>query len=97
QARGERVDARTDVFALGGLLYFVLAGKAPYADIAIGRLLGEVRAGHATPIRSREPGVAPDLAAIVEKAMASDAAQRYPTARELADDLRAYQNGGLVA
>jgi WD40 repeat protein len=97
QARGERVDARTDVFALGGLLYFVLAGKAPYADIELRRLLGEVRAGHSAPIRSREPGVAADLAAIVEKAMASDAAKRYPTARELADDLRTYQNGGLVA
>ncbi|MGD0529700.1 MAG: protein kinase, partial [Polyangiaceae bacterium] len=97
QARGERVDARTDVFALGGLLYFVLAGKAPYADIELRRLLGEVRAGSATPVRAREPGVSSDLAAIVAKAMASDPARRYPTARELADDLRVYQNGGLVA
>jgi WD40 repeat protein/tRNA A-37 threonylcarbamoyl transferase component Bud32 len=97
QARGERADTRTDVFALGALLYFVLCGKAPYQDVEVKRMLEEIRAGRIRAVRDREPGVAPDLAAIVEKATAPDRSSRYPTARELADDLRAYRNGDLVA
>jgi WD40 repeat protein len=96
QARGERADARTDVFALGGLLYFVLSGKAPYADVEVRSLLSEIRGGRMRPLRDQDPAVPRDLAAIVDKAMAPAREDRYPTARELADDLRTYQNGGLV-
>src|SRR5262249_556640 len=49
------------------------------------------------PLESREPGVPRDLAAIVRKAIARNPQERYPTAKELADDLRKFQTGQLVS
>ncbi len=97
QARGRRVDERTDVYALGALLYTVLVGVAPYTDTTARRVLERVLAGPPPPVRSIEPGVPADLVAIVAKAMARDPADRYPTAAELAADLKRFQTGQLVA
>jgi WD40 repeat protein len=94
QARGEIVDERADVYALGALLYYVLAGKAPYAGESADTILAAVKDGGALVVR--RPGVPDDLATIVETAMARDPAHRYPTARELAEDLRRFQTGQLV-
>jgi hypothetical protein len=49
------------------------------------------------PLTEREPDAPPDLAAIVEKAMELEAGRRYPTARELAEDLRRFLTGQLVS
>jgi WD40 repeat protein len=96
QARGDRVDARTDVYALGALLYHVLAGAPPYAGPSAHLILADVLAAAPPPIRDRVAGVPADLAAILDKAMARDPAARYPTAQGLADDLRRFQTGQLV-
>jgi WD40 repeat protein len=93
QARGETVDQRADVYALGALLYYVLAGKAPYSGNSA-EILAAVKEGAAPVVR--RAGVPRDLATIVETAMARDPAQRYPTARALAEDLRRFQTGQLV-
>jgi WD40 repeat protein len=90
QARGEPVDERADVYALGALLYHLLAGTAPYPSSADRSVL----AGPPPPL---DAGVPRDLAAIVDKAMAREPAGRYPTARELAEDLRRFQTGHLVS
>ncbi len=96
QALGETVDERADVYAIGALLYFVLAGVAPYSGTTTLEVLDAVLHGAPIPLDQREPGVAPDLLAIVRRAMARNAADRYPTARELAEDLRRFQAGQLV-
>jgi len=54
-------------------------------------------AGPPPPLLEIAPDTPPELATIVTKAMARDAAARYPTARELVDDLRQFQNGNLIA
>jgi eukaryotic-like serine/threonine-protein kinase len=95
QARGHPVDQRADVYALGALLYEVLAGEPPYAGAA--RPLDAVLAGPPAPTEAREPAIPPDLAAIVRKAMARRPEDRYPSARELAEDLRRFQTGRLVS
>jgi len=96
QARGDRVDARADVYSLGALLYHVLAGEPPYRG-ASKDILGCVLAGPPEPLRSHVPDVPPDLLAIVEKAMSREPEGRYPDAQAMAEDLRRFEAGKLVA
>ena len=96
QAMGKPVDERADVYALGAILYDVLAGAPPF-DGASGRdVVKKVLAGPPAPIAEVQPRVPEDLAAIVDKAMARDPAARYPTAAGLAEDLVRFQTGKLV-
>ncbi|MCB9562232.1 MAG: serine/threonine protein kinase [Kofleriaceae bacterium] len=97
QAAGVDVDERADVYALGAMLYHTLTGAVPHQGSSLDEVLGGVIDGSAVrPLVSRD-GIPPDLAAIVGKAMARDPAARYRDARDLADDLRRYQTGQLVA
>ena len=95
QAKGGSVDERADVFSLGATLYHLLAGRAPYeGDTA--RILPKIARGDYVPLSEQQPDVPGELAAIVNKAMAREVSQRYPTASELAEDLRRFQTGQLV-
>ena len=93
QAAGRSVDARADVYALGAILHHVLAGTAP--ELRSGASTGGVRS--LVPLVTLEPRLPPDLLAIVGKALATDPQVRYATAFELAEDLRRFQAGQLVA
>jgi WD40 repeat protein len=97
QARGEPVDERADVYALGAMLYHLLCGVPPYLGSDSAAVVAKVASEPPLPLGQREPALAPDLLAIVERAMARDRSARYPTARGLADDLRRFQTGQLVA
>ncbi|MET0342412.1 MAG: protein kinase [Polyangiales bacterium] len=96
QARGLPVDARADVYALGALLYFVIAGAPPYDAANATGTLAQVLAGPPRSLARRAPGAPRDLSAIAAKAMARVPDDRYPSARELASDLRAYLAGQIV-
>ncbi len=96
QALSPLVDERADVYAIGAILYHVLAGALPYPGRSAMEVLAQLQDAPPPPLTSRVDGVPRDLVAIVERAMARDAADRYPTARELADDLRRFQTGQLV-
>jgi eukaryotic-like serine/threonine-protein kinase len=103
QAAGRPVDARADVYALGAILYHVLAGTAPQPGSGdqpgdaqrSGALSVPMRS--AQPLAALEPRLPSDLLAVVEKAMASDPLGRYPSAFELAEDLKRFAAGQLVA
>jgi eukaryotic-like serine/threonine-protein kinase len=95
QAQGAPVDQRADVYALGAILYNVLAGRQPY-DTPPSAALEKVKSAPPPPVRVHAPRVPVDLAAIIEKAMARTAAARYATAGALAQDLRRYLDGQLV-
>lgn len=97
QARGEPVDKRADVYALGALLYYVLAGRAPYRGRDSSHVLELVLKEAPPPIADAQPGVPADLRAIVSKAMARDPVARYADAEALAADLRRFQTGQLVS
>jgi tetratricopeptide (TPR) repeat protein len=96
QARGEHTDQRADVFALGALLYHLLAGVPPYNARTATEVLESAALGKVVPLAKREKRVPRELAAIVERAMSPDAAARYPHAGELADELRRFLTGQLV-
>ena len=96
QAQGRPVDERADVYALGAMLYHVLAGAPPFTGQTSDAIITAVIAGPPPSIAKCAPGVPPDLVAIVTKAMAHAAADRYPTAKGLVDDLKKFQTGQLV-
>ncbi len=96
QARGEPVDARADVYALGATLFHVLAGSGPFHGVSAAERIARAVTGDDPPHRLPDD-IAPELGAIVAKAMANDPANRYRDARELAADLRAFLDGQLVA
>jgi tRNA A-37 threonylcarbamoyl transferase component Bud32/tetratricopeptide (TPR) repeat protein len=93
QARGEPVDQRADVFAIGALLFHLLAGRPPFEGSTRDDVLDRAADGKLARLPAEAP---PDLVAIVHKAMARAPAARYPSARELAEDLRRFQTGQLV-
>jgi eukaryotic-like serine/threonine-protein kinase len=97
QAAGEPVDERADVYAIGAILYHVVSGVIPHEGTTFEELVHRVIAGDVRPLTERERDVPRDLAAIVSKAMAVDPAERYANAQGLADDLRRYLTGQLVA
>ncbi len=96
QARGETVDERVDVFALGATLFYVLAGKLPWAAATATAMIDHVGANRPPDWRRLPDETAPDLRAIVVKAMASDRDQRYADGGALAADLRRFVSGKLV-
>jgi tetratricopeptide (TPR) repeat protein len=97
QARGEPVDQRADVFALGAMLYHLLAGVPPYNARTATDVIAAAALGRVVPLAEREPGAPEDLVAIVERAMAQVPANRYPNAGELAEELRRFLTGQLVS
>ncbi|WNG54025.1 protein kinase [Archangium gephyra] len=96
QAAGRPVDERADVYALGAILYHLLAGSRPYDGTTSDQVLARVMNGPPPPLASLHDHIPRDLQAIVTKAMAREPAERYATAREMAEDLRRFQTGQIV-
>jgi len=102
QARGEVevLDARADVYAIGAMLYHLLAQRVPFVspgDRASGRtILARLLDGPPAPIRALRVGVPAELEAICELAMMRNSAARYPDTLALANDLRAYLERRVV-
>ncbi|WAS90498.1 WD40 repeat domain-containing serine/threonine protein kinase [Nannocystis punicea] len=97
QAAGEVVDVRSDVYALGAILYHVLAGQPPFAAVTGTGLAAQVLAGTVTDLRRLDPAIPAELATIAQRAMARAPADRYPDAAALAEELRRFQAGQMVA
>ncbi len=97
QARGESVGASADVYAIGALLYHVLGGVPPYHGArSATEVVERVVAGPPRSLRELAPALPVELVAIVERAMAHAAIERYPTARVLAEELGRFRAGQLV-
>jgi hypothetical protein len=90
--RADTADARSDVFALGVILYEVLTGFRPFRGDSTGQIMQAVSSKVPHDPRRVSRQVTRELAAICMKALAKDPAARYATAREFAADLRDYRN-----
>ncbi|HEY0093216.1 MAG TPA: serine/threonine-protein kinase, partial [Archangium sp.] len=96
QALGQPVDERADVYALGAILYHLLAGTRPYDGGSSEQVLQKVVKGPPPPLTARQRCIPVDQRAIVAKALAREPTQRYATASEFAEDLRRFQTGQIV-
>ena len=91
------VNARTDVYALGTILYFILTGRFPYEGDPLA-IIERVTDRHPSPVPTeRIPSLPPELVAICEKAMKKRQAERFAHAGRMAEQLRAYRDGRLVS
>jgi serine/threonine protein kinase/dienelactone hydrolase len=96
QAAGEPVDARTDIYALGCVLYEMLSGKPPFEG-SIKTLVTQKVLGKQQPLRDLRPDVPPPVARAVARAMATAPADRYDSAAAFREALRAGLPGPTAA
>ena len=97
RAPDEIVDSASDVYALGATLYHLLARRPPhYAKNGADMMRAAVE-GPPQPLREIVPGVSPELATIIDTALAFDRNARYRDASALADELQRFLTGQLVA
>jgi TolB-like protein len=89
QARGEKVDARTDVFSFGALLYGMLSGRDPFAARTSADAIAAVLGYDPPPLAQ----VSPELARIVHKCLEKDRDLRYASMREVRIDLERLKRG----
>lgn len=95
--RGNDVDERSEVYSLGAVLFFVLSGRPPFAGARTTQVLERAARSEVVPLRASDGDIAPELAAIVRRAMARHPADRYPNAAALAADTVAFLGDGRVS
>ena len=88
QATGEPLDARSDVFSLGSVLYLLLTGVRAFDAPSVPGILARVAKKDPSPPSKLTPGLPPVVDDIVARALAKDSGQRYATARMLAEDIQ---------
>jgi predicted Ser/Thr protein kinase len=93
QVSGQPVDARTDIFALGCVLYQMLTGRRAFEGESVAAILNRVLHEEPTAPSRLRPGLPSTVDAVVARALAKDPGRRYARGSELADDLEAVAAG----
>ncbi len=96
QARGEPVDARSDLFSLGVVLYECIAGVNPFSAPTTFETLRRVQACEYPPVELLRPETPPELLAIVKTALAKERSERYPDAGRMYEAVLAFLYGQKV-
>ncbi|MBN1606579.1 MAG: protein kinase [Polyangiaceae bacterium] len=97
QARGAKeVDRRTDVYALGVILYEMLSGQKPHPGESYSEILYHLFTQEAAPVETLRPNLPAGLAAVVHRAMARDPGDRYPSVMELAEALAPFADRAVT-
>ncbi|HEX8495181.1 MAG TPA: protein kinase [Pyrinomonadaceae bacterium] len=88
QARGYKVDGRTDIFSLGIVLYEMITGRAPFTGPTASDVIVSILDREPPPLTLHLPNILPEMQRIISKALAKDLEQRYQTIKDLQIDLR---------
>ena len=88
QAQGGRVDRRSDIFALGAMLYELLTGERPFPANTPTAVIYKILHEEPIPLRAVEPTIDPALERVVRKALAKSPFERYQTCQELQEELK---------
>ncbi len=93
QARGQRLDARSDLFSLGAVLYEMASGHSPFARATIADTIVSIMEKDPPPLALFTSEVPETLEQIIRKTLSKDRQERYQTARELLGELKSLKRG----
>ncbi len=96
QVKGKRGDARSDIYALGVMLYEMLTGKVPFTGPNAFIIMNDRLLNNPVPPREIDPEISPQLQEIVYRAMERDPRNRYASAKEFAWDLQHPEQVGVA-
>ena|SRR5215831_19822267 len=96
QVKGKRGDGRSDIYALGIMLYEMLTGKTPFQGPNAFAIMNDRLLNNPVPPREADPSVSPQLQEIIYRAIERDPKNRYATAREFANDLEHQDQVGVA-
>ena len=96
QAKGAALDGRSDLFAVGCILYEMMAGKKAFRGESITGLIFKIITEEPPPLRDMDPDVPEEMVRIIARALAKTTDARYQTGRELADDLLSLTRAGVT-
>jgi serine/threonine-protein kinase len=96
QAMGRTIDARSDIFSLGTILYELIGGRRAFDGATIEETLGQVITCSPTPLEQLRPDTPAALLAVVRRALAKDLDQRYQSAGEMRNDLASFAGGATL-
>ena len=95
QVRGKRGDARSDLYALGVMLYEMLTGKVPFTGPNAFVIMNDRLLNNPIPPRELNPEISPQLQEIIYRALEREPKNRYASAREFAHDLQHPEQVGV--
>ncbi|MGB9486777.1 MAG: serine/threonine-protein kinase [Terriglobia bacterium] len=96
QVKGKRGDARSDIYAMGVMLYEMLTGKVPFTGPNAFLIMNDRLLNNPIPPREIDPTISPQLQEIIYRALERDPKNRYATAREFAWDLEHQDQVGVA-
>jgi serine/threonine-protein kinase len=97
QVRAQKLDARTDLFSLGVVLYEMLSGRSPFASATPADMIAAILDKEPPPLTLFNAEVPEAMERIISQALQKDREERYQTAEELLSDLRSLKSGETIA
>lgn len=96
QVKGKRGDARSDLYAVGVMLYEMLSGRTPFSGPSPLAVMNDRLINHPLPPREAEPSISPELQEVLYRALERDPKNRYPSAHSFAQDLEHLDQVGVA-
>jgi serine/threonine protein kinase len=96
QVKGKRGDARSDLYAVGVMLYEMLSGKTPFSGPSPLAVMNDRLINHPLPPREAEPSISPQLQEVLYRALEREPKNRYPSAHSFAQDLERLDQVGVA-